>query len=67
MNPTTTVPAFQYETRIYEDLEDVIRGGGKVIEEIFIPSLKIMLILMIIFSMLKSHAMCIQCVLENLK
>lgn len=40
-NPTTTVPAFQYETRIYEDLEDVIRGGGKVIEEIFIPSLKI--------------------------
>ena len=38
MNIMLSVPAIQYEVKIYEGLNDFVHGGGKKIKEIFVPS-----------------------------
>lgn len=38
-----SVPAFQYESKVYEGMMDAIHGGGETIKEIFIPSYKVII------------------------
>jgi len=38
MNSMQSVPAVQYESKVYEGIMDAIHGGGETIKEIFIPS-----------------------------
>lgn len=38
-----SVPAVQYESKVYEGMMDAIHGGGQTIKEIFIPSHKVII------------------------
>lgn len=38
MSSLSSVPAVQYEIKVYEGAMDFVHGGGRTIKEVFIPS-----------------------------